>query len=122
MSYLWGFKESVEHVLLECASYDSQRQFFVYYTKQILTLNAFEAFNYSSIFDKMVFCLGEKQGMLINNECSSWYNRVGDFLMSVWDRRKEILYGNGLVGKVIQTTPLPSARSMAQSAMTVECE
>ena len=42
--------------------------------------------------------------------------------MSVWDRRKEILYGNGLVGEVIQTTPLPGARSLSQSAMTVECE
>ena len=47
--------------------------------KQILTLEAFEAFNHSNIFDKAVFCLGEKQGMLINDECSSWYNRVGDF-------------------------------------------
>ena len=90
--------------------------------KQILTPEAFEAFKHSSIFDKAVFCLGEKQGMLINDECSSWYNRVGDFLMSVWDRRKEILYGNGSAGDVIQTTPLLSARSMAQSAMTVECE
>ena len=47
--------------------------------KQILTLEAFEAFNYSSIFDKAVFCLGEKQGMLINDECSLCYNKVGDF-------------------------------------------
>ena len=45
-------------------------------------------------------CLGEKQGMLIDDECSSWHNRAGDFLKSVWDRRKEILYGNGLVGEV----------------------
>ena len=30
--------------------------------------------------DKTAFCLGEKQGMLVNGECSSWYNRVGDFL------------------------------------------
>ena len=48
--------------------------------KQILTLEALEAFNCSSIVDKTVFCLGEKQGMVINDECSSWYNRVGDFL------------------------------------------
>ena len=75
--------------------------------KQILTLEAFKAFNHSSIFDKSVFCLGEKQGTLINDECSSWYNRVGDFLMSVWDRRKEILYGNGLVGNVSQNNPTP---------------
>ena len=38
--------------------------------------------------------------MLINDECSSRYNRVGEFLMSVWDRRKEILHGDGLVGEV----------------------
>ena len=30
---------------------------------------------------KTAFCLGEKQGMLANDECSSWYNRVGDFLV-----------------------------------------
>ena len=48
-------KESVEHVLFECASYDSQRQFFFDCIKQILTPEAFEAFNYSSIFNKAVF-------------------------------------------------------------------
>ena len=42
--------------------------------------------------------------------------------MSVWDRRKEILYGTKLVGDVIQTTPLLSVRFMAQSAMMVESE
>ena len=45
-----------------------------------------------SIFDKTVLCLGKKQGILINNECSSWYNRVGNFFVSVWDRRKPLLY------------------------------
>ena len=59
--------------------------------KQVLTLKAFEAFTHGTIFDKAVFCWGEKQSMLVNDECSSWYNKVGDFLMSVWDRRKEIL-------------------------------
>ena len=103
-------KESVEHVLFECASYDSQRQNFLDYMKHILTLEAFEAFNHSSIFDKAVFCLDEKQGMLINDECSSWYDSVGDILMSVWDRRKEILCGNGIVGEVNRNNP------------TLECE
>ena len=67
--------------------------------KQILMLTpeAFEAFNHSRIFDKDVLHLGEKQGMLINDECSLWYNRVGDFLLSVWDRRKNFIC-NGLVG------------------------
>ena len=27
--------------------------------------------------------------------------------MSVWDRTKKILYGNGLVGEVIQNKPTP---------------
>ena len=57
----------------------TQRQNFLDYMKQILTLEAFEAFNHSSIFDKAVFCLHDKQGMLIKDECSSWYNKVGDF-------------------------------------------
>ena len=30
-------------------------------------------------FSIKLFCLGEKQGMLVNSECSSWYNRAGDF-------------------------------------------
>ena len=45
--------------------------------------------------------------MLVNDECSSWYNKVGDFLMLVWDRRKEILYGNGSIGEVGQNIPTP---------------
>ena len=80
---------------------------FLDYTRQILTLEAIEAFNHCSIFDKAAFCLGEKQGMLINDECSSWFNRVQNFLMSVGDRREEILYGNELVGKVNQNNPTP---------------
>ena len=46
-----------------------------------------------------------KKLLLIDDECSYWYNRVGDFLLSVWDRRKEILYGNGQVYEVSQTNP-----------------
>ena len=76
-------KESVEHVLLECASYDTQRENFFDYKKQILTLEALKSFYYSSIFNKAVFCLGEKYDMLINDECSSWYDRVGNFLIHV---------------------------------------
>ena len=58
--------------------------------------------------------------MLLNDECSSWYSRVGEFIMSVWDRRKEVLYGNGSIGEIRQSTPLQCARSMALSAMMVE--
>ena len=75
------------------------------YLKQVLTPKAFEAFTQSSIFDKTIFCLGEKRGVLVNDDCSSWYNKVGDFVMSVWDRRKEILYGNGSLGEVSQNNP-----------------
>ena len=42
--------------------------------------------------------------------------------MSVWNRRKEILYGNGSIGEVGQTTLLQSAWSMALGAMTVDYE
>ena len=69
-------KESVEHVLFECTSYDSQCQKFLDSLKQILLPDAFEAFLNSSIFDKSVFCLGERQGMLLNDEYTSWYSRV----------------------------------------------
>ena len=62
----------------ECASYDSQRQFFKC-PRQVLTLDAFEAFCHGNIFNESVFGLGKKQGMLVNNECSSWYSRVGVF-------------------------------------------
>ena len=92
------------------------------YLRQVLTLDALEAFNHGSILDKAVFCLGKKRGMLVNDECSSWYSRVGDCLMSVWDRRKEILYDSGSLGEVRQSTPLQSATSMALIAMTVENE
>ena len=47
--------------------------------EQVLTPEEFEAFIHGSIFNKAVFCLGEKQGKLVNNECSSWYNKVGYF-------------------------------------------
>ena len=57
---------------------------------------------------KTAFCLGGKQDMLVNDECSSsWYNRVGNFSVSVWDRRREILYGNGLACTARQNKPTP---------------
>ena len=42
---------------------------------------------------------------IINDECSSWYGRTEDFKVSVWGRRKEILYGNELVGEVKLNQP-----------------
>ena len=44
--------------------------------------------------------------------------------MSVWDRRKEFLYGKwtNRQGKLNQPHSLQSVRSMAMSVMVVECE
>ena len=58
-----------------------------------------------SILDKTVFCLEEKQGMIVNDDCSLWYNRIDDFLMSAWERRKEILYDEGSAYKISQNDP-----------------
>ena len=45
------------------------------YLTPVLFVDMFRAFLHRSIFNEVVFCLGEKQGLLlINNECSSWYN------------------------------------------------
>ena len=49
------------------------------YLKQVLPVDTFESFLCSNIFSKAVFCLEEKQGILVNDKCSSWYIRVGDF-------------------------------------------
>ena len=49
----------------------------------------------------------EKQGMLVNDECSSWYNRVGDYTVSVCSRRKESLYVNGSACMTRQNNPTP---------------
>ena len=43
--------------------------------------------------------------MLVNKECSSWYNRVGKFLLLS-----------------LQTNPIQTVRPMAHSAVMVECE
>ena len=72
-------KESVECVLIQCSSCDSQRIIFWDYLKEVLHLDTFEDFLCGSIFDKTAFYLGEKQGMLVKDECSSWYNRVSTF-------------------------------------------
>ena len=79
------------------------------YLKQVFP-DEFEAFLRSSIFDKAVFCLGEEQGMLLNDEYSSWYNRVVNLLLSVWDRKKKILYGSGSSDYVSQTNPTPECK------------
>ena len=64
--------ELVEHILFECTSYDSRTQILVDNLKQVLLLDAFEAFLRCNFFNKAVSPLREKQGtsMLVNNECS----------------------------------------------------
>ena len=57
-----ALEESVEHNLFDCVSYDSQRQKFLEFLKQVLPLKDFDAFLRSSVFDKALFCLGEMKG------------------------------------------------------------
>ena len=104
----WGLVRSQLSMIFTNVYHDSQR-LILDYLKKVLPLNIFEAFLCGCIFNKIAFCLGEKQGMLVNNECSSWSNRVGDFLVhvSVWDRRKEILYTNGSACTAQQNNPTP---------------
>ena len=54
------------------------------YLNQVLPPDTLKPFC-GSIFAKTVFCLGKKQGMLVHDEGSSWYNREGDFLVSGCD-------------------------------------
>ena len=58
--------------------------------KQIILQDAFEAFLHSSIFISAVYWLGDKQGVLVNNECSFCCKRVDTSLLPVLDRREEI--------------------------------
>ena len=60
-------KESVEQVLIECASYGSPVLDFIEYLKRVLHFDALETYINNSILDKTAFCLGEKQGTLIND-------------------------------------------------------
>ena len=47
--------ESVEHVLFECASYDSQRQNFLDYMQQVLTSEVFKALFAAAFSIKLCF-------------------------------------------------------------------
>ena len=58
--------------------------------REVLPLDTFRATFCGSLFDETTFCWREKQCMLVNDECSSWYNRVGTFVL-VRDRRKHNL-------------------------------
>ena len=55
--------------------------------------------------------------MLVNNECSSRYNRVGNILMSVWDRRKGMYIAMDWYARLVEPALLWSVRSMALHVM-----
>ena len=81
----------------KCTLHNSQRHF-LDYLKQVLLLDEFEAFVHCSIFNKTVhvFCLGENH-TVVNNDCSSWYNRVGDFYASTGEKKRNFVWqGIGL--------------------------
>ena len=53
-----------------------------------------------------MFCLGEKQGMMLNNECSSWYNRLGDFSINLGKKKTLIVHQQiSMYGPTKQLTP-----------------
>ena len=60
-----------------------------------------------SIFDKTVFCLGEKQGMSVNNDCISWHNKVGKFCHQFEIGEMKLLSGNGSACEASQTDLIP---------------
>ena len=61
--------------------------------------------------------------MLVNNECSSWYDKVGDFFWyQVGIGEKKFYMAMNQHAWSDRTTPLQGAWSMVLSAMTVECE
>ena len=60
--------------------------------------------------------------MLVNDECSPWYNRVGDFQYQFGIGEDSFCTSMDQHAWPDRTTPLRSMWSIALSAMTVECE
>ena len=89
----------------------------VYHVPYIYYIVAFGAFLHGSIFNITAVCLREKQRMLVNNECSSRYSRVGNFFKHQFGIGED-----SFCTWPDRTTPLQSAWSMVLSAITVECE
>ena len=81
-----------------------------------------QTFSYGRIFNKAAFCSREKQGILVDNECSLRYNRVGDFYVSLKKEEGNFNTAVDQYMRSIKTTSLQSVRSLALSAMTVDCE
>ena len=73
---------------------DSQR-LILDYLNQVLPAHILEAFVHTQIFIQTMFCLGEKQVVLVSNECSSLHNKVSNFYYQFWERKQETLYSNG---------------------------
>ena len=57
-------------------------------------------------FSIKLYCVQEntRYGMLTNDDCTSWYYRVGGLLLPVWNRRNE------LVREVRQIKPIPECK------------
>ena len=74
-------RKSVEHVLFwVCIIWLPNTTLTVWSKFFQMRLKLFQ----HSIFD----FVRTKTRYVNNNECSSWYNRVGDFVLSVWNRRR----------------------------------
>ena len=101
-------KESVEHVLFGYRLYDTQRQNFLITWSKFFFQTHLKPFWYSSTFKEAVFCLGEKQDMLVNDECSSWYNRVGNYCCQSGTEENKFYLGMGHHSRPVRPTPLPS--------------
>ena len=71
-TYIRGLATSVE-----CVPYNSQREC-LDYLKQVLPVDAFEAFMHHRVFVKTVFCLEEKQGMIVNDDNIYMYSGIID--------------------------------------------
>ena len=60
--------------------------------------------------------------MLVNNECSYWYNRVGDFCCRFGIEERKFYIAVNWHVRSIRPTPLKNTRSMPLSAMVVDCD
>ena len=54
-----------------------------------------------------MICLSEKEGMLVKNECSSWYSRGSDFLVINFGWEKQLLYTYESACMTWQINPTP---------------
>ena len=74
------------------------------------------------IANKTAFCLGERQGMLLNDECSFWYNRVYHFQYQFGIGENSYCTPTNQHAWPDRTLLLQSVWSKALSATTVEGE